>query len=74
VSKWRRLRFRSMATMRNEFRVSLFPISRLGQGRHLSEGGGKNMRSELGRRRAPGAPAGEKRWPSYQSGTGSCHL
>jgi hypothetical protein len=45
-----------------------------GSGRHLSEGGGKNMGSGPGRRRAPGVPAGEKRRPSYQSGTGSCHL
>jgi hypothetical protein len=52
----------------------LLPISRLGQGRDLSQGDGKNMGRELGRRRAPGVAAGEKRCPSYQSGTGSCHL
>jgi hypothetical protein len=74
ASKWRRMRFRSMATMRSEFRVSCCRFRGGVRGGIFPRATAKNMGSELGRRRAPGVAAGEKRCPSYQSGTGLCHL
>jgi hypothetical protein len=60
--------------MRSEFRVLPFPDFAAGPGAAFTAAGGENMGSERGRRRAPGSLPEESECPSYQSGTGPCHL